>query len=135
MKVVPYFYFNGNCELALNFYQEILGGQKSEIMRYKDQNIPGLPPEKGERILHAELSIGNDLFYFSDTMGDDDYHIGDNVQINLNLDSEEEITRIYNAFTDGAQITMPLQETFWNAIYGTLVDKFGISWSFNFQKI
>jgi len=57
-----------------------------------------------------------------------------NVQINLNLDSEEEIRRIFEGLSAGANITIPLQDTFWGAIYGALTDQFGVNWSFNHQK-
>ena len=134
MKIVPYLYFNGNCEEAFNFYHNILGGELSEIMRYKDQSSQELPSELGERILHAELAIGDILLYFSDTPDKEMYNPGDNIQLNLNLDSLEEINKVYKAFEIGANITMPLQDTFWNAVYGTLIDKFGVSWSFNYMK-
>ncbi len=134
MKIVPYLYFNGTCEEAFNFYQSILGGELSEIMRYKDQSSQELPSELGERILHAELTVGDILLYFSDTPDSELYHPGDNIQLNLNFDSEEEINKVFKAFENGANVTMPLQDTFWNAVYGTLIDKFGVSWSFNYMR-
>jgi PhnB protein len=33
--------------------------------------------------------------------------------------------------TEGGKVTMPLQEIFWGAYYGTCVDKFGVQWMFN----
>jgi len=29
---------------------------------------------------------------------------------------------------------MPLQDTFWGARFGMLIDQFGIHWMFNFEK-
>lgn len=133
MKVVPYLYFNGNCEDAFNFYHSVLGGTKSEIMRYGDQG-EGIPPEIAKRIMHAELVLGDDLFYFSDTSAEGEHQVGTNVQINLNLDTEDEIRNVYKGLAEGATVTMELQDTFWGAIYGALTDKFGVSWSFNFMK-
>ena len=133
MKVVPYLYFNGNCEEALNFYHKALGGEKSEIMRYGSQG-EGIPEEIANRIMHAELILGDDLIYFSDTSAEGEYQPGSNVQINLNLDTEEEIRKIYEGLAVEATVTMELQDTFWGAIYGALTDKFGVSWSFNYMK-
>lgn len=133
MKVVPYLYFNGNCEDALNFYHSVLGGTKSDIMHYGDQG-EGIPAEISNRVMHAELILGDDLFYFSDTTVEGEHQVGSNVQINLNLDTEEEIRKIYAGLSAGATITMELQDTFWGAIYGALIDKFGVSWSFNYMK-
>ena len=134
MLVVPYLYFDGQCEEAVVFYQGILGGKVSEIMRYKDQSEPDLPAFLRDRILHVELEVDGQFFYFSDTMGDNDPIIGNNVQVNLNLDNEDSIRKVYAEMSDGATIKMPLQDTFWGAIYGALTDKFGVSWSFNYQK-
>jgi PhnB protein len=40
---------------------------------------------------------------------------------------------VFAALSEGATITMPLQDTFWGARFGMLVDKFGINWMFNFD--
>ena len=133
MQVVPYLYFNGNCEEAYNFYFEALGGEKTDIMRYGDQG-PEVPPEVAKRVMHTELKLGDNLIYFSDTSSEGEHQIGSNLQINLNLDSEAEIRKVYEGLSQGATVTMELQDTFWGAIYGALVDKFGVSWSFNYMK-
>lgn len=130
MQVVPYLYFDGNCEEAFEFYSEVFGGTKSEIMRYGDQG-EGIPEAIANRVMHTELTVGDHLFYFSDTSGDDEWQPGTNVQINLNFDAEEEIRRIFAGLAVGANVTMELQETFWGAIYGALTDRYGVSWSFN----
>ena len=36
--------------------------------------------------------------------------------------------------SEGATITMPMQETFWALRFGMLTDKFGINWMFNVDK-
>lgn len=33
--------------------------------------------------------------------------------------------------SDGARVIMPLENTFWGARFGMLIDRFGISWMFN----
>ena len=33
--------------------------------------------------------------------------------------------------SEGAIISLPLQDMFWGAKFGKLVDKFGVSWMFN----
>ena len=34
MLIQPYLFFNGNCEQAINFYQQQLGARIEMIMRY-----------------------------------------------------------------------------------------------------
>jgi PhnB protein len=49
------------------------------------------------------------------------------IQINDPADAE----RIFGALSEGGTVTMPLQETFWAARFGMVVDRFGIPWMVN----
>ena len=44
------------------------------------------------------------------------------------VDSTEEAERIYALLSDGGEIFMPMQETFFAFRFGMLRDKFGTSW-------
>lgn len=134
MKAIPYLYFNGNGQQAIDLYQKVFNAEEPQIMRYKDQASPGLRPEHENLIMHGELIFGDNIFYISDGGGDYKVTTGDNVQINLNCDSEEEIKSIYEQLSVGGQIRMELQDTFWGAVFGSLTDAFGITWSLNYQK-
>jgi hypothetical protein len=39
--------------------------------------------------------------------------------------------RPFTALGEGSKVTMPLQDTFWGARFGSLTHRFGIQWSFN----
>jgi len=134
MKTVPYMYFNGNAVDALKFYEKVFQTKQPEVMLFNE--MPGADPASpyGEKILHAEIVIGNDVYYVSDVVGNEEVTMGNNLQINLNCDSEEELRKIFAGLGDGATITMPLENTFWDALFAGLTDKFGISWTLNFQK-
>ncbi len=131
MQVIPYFYFNGTAEEAINFYSIVFDAKITGIMRFKEQPGVKVPPEIGEKIMHAEIIIGGHSIYISDS--DSPLKIGENVQVNINCDNEEEIERFFKGLSEGAEISMPLGEQFWGALFGALTDKFGISWSLNFQ--
>jgi PhnB protein len=134
MQVVPYLYFNGEAEEAMNFYVKALNANPPELMRYKQQPYPNMPAEFVEKILHAEIIADGCTFYISDAVGQNSVKVGNNLQINLNCDSEEQLRWIYENLSQGAQIKMELQDTFWGAIFAMLTDRFGISWSLNYQK-
>jgi PhnB protein len=53
------------------------------------------------------------------------------VHINLEPDTKEEATRLFTALSAGGKITMPLQDMFWGAYYGSCTDKFGVQWMVN----
>lgn len=131
MQVIPYFYFNGTAEKAINFYSKVFDAKITGIMRFKEQPGVEVPLEVAEKIMHAEIIIGGHSIYISDS--DNELKMGENVQVNINCDSEEEIKRFFDGLSEGAKISMPLGKQFWGAIFGALTDQFGISWSLNFQ--
>lgn len=134
MEVVPYLYFNGNAEEAITLYQKAFKVEAPSVMRFKDQPGAEVPAEIGEKILHAELITPGGTLYFSDSFGENSVKVGDNVQININCDSEEQIRGIYTRLSEGGLVLMPLEDTFWGALFGSFTDRFGITWSLNFQK-
>ena len=45
--------------------------------------------------------------------------------------TEAEADRVFAALADGGQVGMPLGSTFWSARFGTVTDRFGVSWMVN----
>ncbi|MBL0912735.1 MAG: VOC family protein [Bacteroidia bacterium] len=138
-QVNAYLNFKGNCEEAFNFYRSVFGGEFPYIGRYKD-----MPPTEGshaagtdgEKIMHISLPISKETVLMgSDIGGEWASHtvIGNNIQLSVNTDSEEEANRIFNALSAGGQVNMPLEKTFWGALFGMFTDKFGINWMVNYD--
>ena len=46
-------------------------------------------------------------------------------------DSKEEGKKLFDALSAGGNITMPLQDMFWGAYFGSLTDRFGVQWMLN----
>lgn len=129
--VNAYLTFNGNCEEAFNFYKTIFGGEFTTVQRFKDMPAEYKSPEdEAEKIMHIFYRFSNETCL----MGSDsssmfgDAVIGDNFSLSVNVDSDAECTRIFNALAEGGEVTMPLQKVFWGALFGSLTDKFGINW-------
>lgn len=133
--VQPYINYQGNCEEAFNFYKSVFGGEFTYVGRYKD-----MPPQEGdaktseadgEKIMHISLPVGNGTFLMgSDVGGDWAKHSveGNNIQLSISADSNEEADRIFNGLSAGGRVNMPMQQTFWGSYFGMLTDKFGINW-------
>ena len=68
--IVPYLFFEGRCEEALNFYRESLGAEITFLMRYKEspESCDMIPPGNEEKILHASVRIGDGEIMASDGM-------------------------------------------------------------------
>jgi PhnB protein len=69
----------------------------------------------------------------SDTMPGTAVTPGDNFSININCESLDEIERLFAALGEGGRVTIPLENTFWNARFGMLRDRFGVNWMFNYE--
>lgn len=128
--LVPYLFFPGNCEEAMNFYKECLNGEIVTLQRFGDTEMPVEDSHK-QRIMHGELKAENVHIMFSDGAPHKEISVGDNVQLSINLDSTEEQDQLFEALSEGGEVTMPLEITFWGARYGMFKDKFGIRWMLN----
>lgn len=128
-SISPYLLFKGNCEEAVNFYQNCLGGELS-VRRFGDTEMP-VDEEYKNKIMHAELTIGELKIMFSDGAPHRNVVSGDNIQINLGFDDEIKLEEVFNKLAEGGTVTMPIEVTFWQAKFGMLVDKFGIRWMLN----
>lgn len=138
-QINPYLTFNGTCEEAFTFYKSVFGGEYPYVGRYKDMppmEGKSAPASEGEKIMHISLPISKE----TTLMGSDSSEAfgktttpGDNFSISVNADSEEEATKLFNGLSAGGQVTMPLNKTFWGALFGMFTDKFGIRWMVNFD--
>lgn len=125
----PYLNFNGTAATAIALYERALGAKSEHVMRFGD--TPGSAPEHKDRIMHAMLRVGGGVIMISDTMPSEPATSGTNQYVCLNFDQPDDLIEKFNALSDGAKITMPVQDTFWGAKFGTLTDAHGIHWMFN----
>lgn len=129
-----YLTFSGNCEEAFTFYKSVFGGEFSYIGRYKDMPpAPELmiPESEKEKIMHIALPISKETVLFGADIPKETGQVitpGNNFSLSVSVKSEEEARRIFDALSNGGRVTMPLENTFWGAYFGMLVDRFGISW-------
>src|ERR1700761_7850474 len=122
--------FDGQAEAAMNFYKSIFGGEFVNFQRLSDMpNAPEMPENEGKKVLHSSLAIGNSFISGMDMPhGRGSVNKGNNFMVQVDTESREETERGFNELSDGANITMPLENQFWGAYFGMLTDKFGIQW-------
>jgi len=133
----PYLTFDGNCEEAFNFYKSIFGGEFPYIGRYKDMpSEHPIPDSEKEKIMHVSLPISKETILMgSDSSGSFGHNTvaGNNFSLSVNTDTEEEARSVFEKLSAGGKVTMPLEKTFWNALFGMFTDKFGINWMVNYD--
>ena len=92
------------------------------------------PPKQGaERIIHAMLKKGFTILMASDLQPGTPLQKGGNFSVCIECDSKAEQQALFGSLGQGGKVTMPLQDTFWGAHFGSLTDRFGINWMFNFM--
>lgn len=130
-----YLTFNGTCEAAFEFYQKVFGTELQNFTRYQEMpNSADFSESDKNRIMHVGLPIGSaNTLMGCDTLSSQPVNSGTNISLSINTTSEAEAKQYFEALQEGATITMPLEKTFWNALFGMLTDKFGIAWMVNYD--
>ena len=128
-----YLNFNGQTRDAMKFYQECLGG---DLVMQKISESPmaaRMPSEMGAKILHSSLTKNNLILMASDMMGNNIVK-GNSISLCVICSSDEEINSFFSKLSAGGTVVEPLHQSFWGATFGSLTDKFGITWIFNHSK-
>jgi len=134
LKLTPYLSFDGHCEDAFKLYEKCLGGKITFMQTYGDSPMADqTPTEWRKRVMHATLSVGDQLIQGSDSPpGQHQKPQGFSIAIALSDATEAE--RIFKALSENGKVQMPLEETFWALRFGYLIDRFGVPWMVNCEK-
>jgi PhnB protein len=114
---------------ALKFYQDVFGAEAGDNMMAPD----------GKRLMHGEIILDGHKFFVSDQFSESEGGTckspqalgGTCVRITLQVDNADAI--VERAVAGGARVLMPVQDMFWGARYGRIVDPFGHEWGINQQ--
>jgi PhnB protein len=132
--IKPYLNFNGNCEEAINYYKEALGGEVLFMQRYGEG-----PPMEGcegleNLVMHTTLKVGDSIVMASDCPPSQAVAPGSNISLAIGTDSPARADEMFANLSEGGKVTMPMQETFWAQRFGMLTDKYGVNWMLNCEK-
>lgn len=133
-QIQLYLTFNGNCREAMTFYQHCLGGELTLQTIGESPMAGNLPPEMHDSILHATLKRDQLILLGSDMVGEKGLVKGNAVSLMLNCASEKEINDCYTKLAAGGEPSFPLEDTFWGAKFGGLMDRFGNHWLLHWEQ-
>lgn len=135
--IEPYLNFKGNAREAFNFYAKVFELDPPEFMSFADMPPQDQEEMKGmlgeDQVMHGAVNFNGTLLMGSDTtdaMFEEGEMIqGNNFYLSWSSEDPEEVRTVWDRFIEGgAQVTMPLEETFWAPLYGMLKDPFGVAW-------
>jgi PhnB protein len=135
MKLYTYLNFGGNCAEAFHFYEQHLGGKITSMMTH-GQLPPGAPQPSAEwkdKILHARMTLGETELMGADIPGDR-FQPMRSAYLTLILNSSSEAEKVYALLSEGGQIFMKMEETFFAHRFAQLRDKFGTLWMLIHEK-
>jgi PhnB protein len=133
-RVSNYLNFSGNAEEAFAFYADLFGTELlGPIARFSDMpdgvDGPTLTEEEKSYVMHAELPILNGFVLMATdviaSMGA--LRPGNNVSINLEVDTTEEADRLYDALSVGDATAPGMRQEFFG-YWGSCQDRFGVRW-------
>jgi PhnB protein len=125
MKLDVYVNYKGNCEEAFRFYEQHLGATLLSKMTHGEHKSPNIPPDFQSKILHAQLNLGGTILMGADIPGAEPMR---SAYLSLELESDAEADRVYALLTEGGEVFMKMQETFFASRFAMLRDRFGTSW-------
>jgi len=126
MKMNTYVNFAGTCAEAFRYYEKHLGATVGMMMTHgqaPDQSR--VNPEWKDAVLHARISIGGTELMAADIPNAQPMRSS---YLALAMDSDLDAERVFSALSDGGQVLMPMQETFFASRFGQVRDRFGINW-------
>ncbi len=138
LKATPFLLFDGNCNEAMTFYHECLGGDL-RLTKLGDTPMKDMfPPEKHNRLINAYLKSGGIEISATDWMASPDHNPvqGNTTAIFVIGKSYDELKPAFDKLKDGKN-NKRLQELHDMpfGIYGQFYDKYGVQWIFKGDKV
>ena len=133
-QINSYLTFNGNCKEAMDFYASCLGGELVLQTIGESPLADKMPPQMKKSVLHSTLTRGDLVLMGSDMVSEKGLVKGNAVSLMLNCSSEEEIRSLYELLSKDGEATHPLEVSFWGALFGDLIDKYGNHWLLHFDQ-
>ena len=135
MTLDVYFSFNGNCREAMELYAHIFGVKMPEKIMTYGQNPGGSSEQDKDRILYACMPMfGMNVMFCDCSAAMTDYTVGNNIMLTLGIADNEEIKRIFRDLSEGGEVYMPLEKTFFSELFGMVCDQFGVIWQLSKTK-
>lgn len=134
MKLNPYLNFDGNCEAAFKFYEQVLDGKFAGKMTWGESPVAADAPDGWQdKIMHAELNVGDQVLMGADSPPEY-FETAQGTSVLINIDDTDKAENVFTALAENGTVKMPIQETFWAARFGMLIDQFGTPWMINCDK-
>lgn len=127
-----YVNYPGHCEEAFRFYEQHIGGRLLFLQRHSELPSNRTLPENWQNaVLHARLAIGSTVLMGADVPQAQPMR---SAYLTLRFKAAAEAERVYTVLSEGGEVFMQMEETFYASRFAMLRDKFGTSWMLLCEK-
>ena len=131
-RLNPYVTFAGNAREAMEFYQQVFGGDLS-LNTFGQYGAPDTP--EADQIMHGMLEAPNGFTLMgADTPPGMEHNPGDNMAISLSGDDADELRGYWEKLSAGGTVSVPLEKQMWGDEFGMCADRFGVPWMVNIAQ-
>lgn len=132
-KIIPFLWYDNNAEEAVNFYTSVFDNSKIlSVTRYNEDSAKAT----GQKADSA-MTIGFQLEgqNFTALNGGPHFKLNQSTSFFVYCESDEKIENVFKKLSDGGQVIFPLDKYDWSLKYAWVIDKFGLSWQLDVDKI
>jgi PhnB protein len=132
-RLNPYITFAGDARQALEFYQQVFGGELSVNTFAQYGSAPDAP--EADKVMHGMLETDRGFTVMAaDTPPGMEHNPGNTIAISLSGDDADELRDYWKRLSDGGTVSVPLEKQMWGDEFGMCSDQFGVSWMVNITQ-
>ncbi|HEM5985543.1 TPA: VOC family protein [Streptococcus suis] len=120
--IIPHLWYDKEAKEAVAFYVELFGGKIDWTYTITDT------PSGDSDLIQFQLG---DMTLAAISAGPY-FKLNESMSLMVNVASKDEVTRLYQALSEGGRILMPLGEYPFSPYYVWLEDRFGLSWQLSY---
>lgn len=130
-RLNPYIGFVDTARQALEFYQEVFGGELT-LNTYGEFGAAD-GPDAG-KVMHGQLETPDEFTLMaSDAPSGMPHDSGSAVSISI-FGDDVALRGYFAQLADGGTVTMPLEKQVWGDEFGMCTDRFGVAWMVNVSE-
>ncbi len=132
-RLNPYISFRDNARQAMEFYQQVFGGELA-LNTYAGMGMPEDAPG-ADRIMHGMLETDRGFTLMgADSPPGMEHQAGNDMAVSLSGDDADELRGYWEQLSAGGTVSVPLEKQMWGDEFGMCDDQFGVSWMVNITQ-
>lgn len=132
-KITPFLWFNNDAEDAAKFYISVFNNSGIlNITRYNQQSADVSGQKAGTAMT---VSFNLEGQNFTALNGGPHFKLNEALSFFVYCESDSKIENIFKKLSEGGKVIFPLDKYDWSPRYAWVIDKFGLSWQLDVDKI